>query len=326
MAAIPTSRGHSTVSGDLGPLVASWRRSLAARRRSPATLPEAPRPCSGRPDSADCSTPVGATSDRRDGATRRSSARTCSAMPTPTRCSRVPSTLRASACLKLRASVSAHDADDPGMSSVQVALPVSGHPAGRPGHGLVDGMVVRWSQSRTVDEILRRVVPEPVLARLVTADHGMPGVGRMVARVLRGRRIAAADVAASGAPAQMEPPATGGEALDAARSARRDRRIDVRFAGHRPLLRRLGDRPDRSNVGPAVLHPAPGFDVHLVVLEARPDRSGRLRLGRGPVASSVLSSPPSSRARRSLPRRRRSTPSERRRSATRRLRRGSPRR
>src|ERR1035437_6139157 len=47
---------------------------------------------------------------------------------------------------------------------------------------------------------------------------------------------------------------------------------------------------------------------------------------RGPVASSVLSSPLSSRARRSLPRRRRSTPSERRRSATWRLRRGSPRR
>src|SRR3972149_5509124 len=49
-----------------------------------------------------------------------------------------------------------------------------------------------------------------------------------------------------------------------------------------------------------------------------------LRLGRGPVASSVLSSPLSSRARRSLPLRRRSTPSARRRPATRRLRRGSP--
>jgi hypothetical protein len=47
-------------------------------------------------------------------------------------------------------------------------------------------------------------------------------------------------------------------------------------------------------------------------------------LGRGPVACSVLSSPLSSRARRSLPRRRRSTPSARRRSATWRLRRGSP--
>src|SRR5829696_5076409 len=44
--------------------------------------------------------------------------------------------------------------------------------------------------------------------------------------------------------------------------------------------------------------------------------------GREPVACSVLSSPPSSRARRFLPRRRRSTPSERRRSATWRLRRG----
>jgi hypothetical protein len=47
-------------------------------------------------------------------------------------------------------------------------------------------------------------------------------------------------------------------------------------------------------------------------------------LGRGPVACSVLSSPLSSRARRSLPRRRRSTPSARRRSATWCLRRGLP--
>jgi hypothetical protein len=49
-------------------------------------------------------------------------------------------------------------------------------------------------------------------------------------------------------------------------------------------------------------------------------------LGRGPVASSVLSSPLSSRARRSWPLRRRSTSSARRRPATGRLRRGSPRR
>jgi hypothetical protein len=54
----------------------------------------------------------------------------------------------------------------------------------------------------------------------------------------------------------------------------------------------------------------------------RPDRQSRL--GRGPAASSVLSSPLSSRARRSLSLRRQSTPSARRRSATWRLRRGSP--
>src|SRR6266511_395782 len=44
------------------------------------------------------------------------------------------------------------------------------------------------------------------------------------------------------------------------------------------------------------------------------DQAGPLRpsrLGRGPMASAVLSSPPSSRARRSVPLRRRSTPPER---------------
>src|SRR5664280_2429103 len=103
-------------------------------------------------------------------------------------------------------------------SSVQVALPVSGHAPGRSGHRLVDRVVLRRSQDGTVGVLLRGVVPEPVLVRLVAADHGMPGVGRVVARVLRGRRITAANVTALGTTTQMEPPAAGCLALDAARS------------------------------------------------------------------------------------------------------------
>ena len=51
------------------------------------------------------------------------------------------------------------------------------------------------------------------------------GLGSVLARMLGWRRIATADVATQGTPAQVEPPATGGQALDAARSARRYGRI-----------------------------------------------------------------------------------------------------
>jgi hypothetical protein len=73
-----------------------------------------------------------------------------------------------------------------------------------------------------------------------------------------------------------------------------------------------------------------GTSTMILGRRAADERKERVRLRYpfpipGPVASSVLSSRLSSRARRSLPLRRQSTPSARRRSATWRLRRGSPR-
>src|SRR5690242_13065660 len=75
------------------------------------------------------------------------------------------------------------------------------------------------------------VAPEPRLARLETPDHRVPGRGRVGARVLGRRGVAAADVPALGTPAQVKPPATVLLALGAARPAGRDRGVDW-FRGH----------------------------------------------------------------------------------------------
>jgi hypothetical protein len=60
---------------------------------------------------------------------------------------------------------------------------------------------------RPVEVIVEGVVPEPILVRLEALDYGVPRRVRVATGVLRWRRIAAPDVAARGAPPQMEPPA-----------------------------------------------------------------------------------------------------------------------
>ena len=114
------------------------------------------------------------------------------------------------------------------------------HAPGQYRRRLIERMVTRRRELRTAEVLLPRVIPEPGLARLVALDDRMLDVERMAARVLRGRRVAAADVAAMGAPAQVEPPATGCQALDAAGTARRDRGIDVVRVRHSCHLLREG--------------------------------------------------------------------------------------
>lgn len=55
---------------------------------------------------------------------------------------------------------------------------------------------------------------------------------RMLAGVSRGRRVAAADLAASRATAEVEPPTTGREAFGASRTRRRPRGVDRRVRAH----------------------------------------------------------------------------------------------
>jgi hypothetical protein len=69
--------------------------------------------------------------------------------------------------------------------SVQVSLPVSWHAAARSWYRLVQRVMQGWSQVRTGEVLLGRVVPEPVLARLVASDDRVPRVGRVAAGVLR---------------------------------------------------------------------------------------------------------------------------------------------
>ena len=116
-------------------------------------------------------------------------------------------------------------------------LPVPWHAAGRSGHGLVERVVVRRSKDRTVEELLRRVIPEPVLARLEALGDRMVITGGMATRMLRWRRVAAADMPASRTAPEMEPPAVGGEALHAPGATRRRIEIDVVDVRHRPIVR-----------------------------------------------------------------------------------------
>ncbi len=68
---------------------------------------------------------------------------------------------------------------------MKVPLPVSRHVTLWSWDGLVEGMMVGGSQLGSVRELIRLVVPEPVLLRLEALDDRVPSLGRMMTRVLR---------------------------------------------------------------------------------------------------------------------------------------------
>src|SRR5208282_2980157 len=110
------------------------------------------------------------------------------------------------------------------------------HPPLGPGHRLVNRMMLRRRELGTFVHFLGLVAVEPVLAGFEAADERVPGGRRMGGRVLHRRGVAAADVPALRAPAQVHPPAARGLALDAPGTARRHRRIDARYVAHSALL------------------------------------------------------------------------------------------
>ena len=73
----------------------------------------------------------------------------------------------------------------------------------------------------------RAIVVKPLLARLEAHDDRVLGGVIMFGRVLTWGRVTTADVAALRAPAKMQPPSAGSQALDAARSARLGRGVDA---------------------------------------------------------------------------------------------------
>ena len=104
--------------------------------------------------------------------------------------------------------------------SVQLALPAWRYSTGRSGDRLIQRVVMRWRENRTIQVLLGLVVPEPVLARFVALHDGMSRAVRMTAGVLRRRGVAAPYMAAMGTPPEVEPPPTRFLTLDAARAAR----------------------------------------------------------------------------------------------------------
>src|SRR3954470_3931841 len=106
-------------------------------------------------------------------------------------------------------------------------LPVGRDPAARSGHGLVGGVSLRRGQGRAVEVPLGGEVPEPALTGLEAAHDRVAGGRRVLPRVLTGGGVAAADVPALGAAAEVEPPAAAVLAVRAPRAAGRRRRIDT---------------------------------------------------------------------------------------------------
>jgi hypothetical protein len=86
--------------------------------------------------------------------------------------------------------------DSASPASMEVALPVRRHSPRGSRRRLVERMMLWWSERRTVVELLGAVVPEPVLAGFEAAGQGVAGIGCVVAGVLRGGGVAAADLAA----------------------------------------------------------------------------------------------------------------------------------
>jgi hypothetical protein len=89
---------------------------------------------------------------------------------------------------------------------VQERFPVAWHPSGGSRYGLIFWMRMRRKQLHTFDHRLRRVIVEPILARLEAGDDRMPCGCRMHGCMLIRRTVTATDVPTLRAPAKMKPP------------------------------------------------------------------------------------------------------------------------
>ena len=106
--------------------------------------------------------------------------------------------------------------------------PVRGNPLRRTGDGLGRRVAVGRSEVGPLGPVVGLEVPEPLFAGLEAANDAMPGGFVVLGGVSVEGVVAASDVPAQRAPAQMHPPGTGRVALDAAVAARRHGRIDER--------------------------------------------------------------------------------------------------
>jgi hypothetical protein len=99
--------------------------------------------------------------------------------------------------------------------------------------------MMRWrSEPRSIGELLGAIVVEPLLTGLEALNYRVAAVLDVMARVLRGRGVAAADVTALRAPPQMQPPATLGKALDTTRRAGRNQSLDRAVVRHSLIFSR----------------------------------------------------------------------------------------
>src|SRR5580692_1784114 len=115
---------------------------------------------------------------------------------------------------------------------VQHLLPAAGYAPLGSRHRLVERVMLGRRELRAVVGLIGLEAPEPVLAGLEAADERMSCGLRVRGSVLFRRGVAAADVSALRAPAQVQPPTARRLAFDAAGPAGRNGRVDSRHLGH----------------------------------------------------------------------------------------------
>jgi hypothetical protein len=113
-----------------------------------------------------------------------------------------------------------------GRKSVKVRFPVRWNSAAWPGSRLVHRVMRGRCKRRALQEVIGPVVIEPLLARLEARHDGMTGGARVGGRMLRRRRVTAADVATSSASSEVKPPPADVLTFLTSRSARERRGID----------------------------------------------------------------------------------------------------
>ena len=118
---------------------------------------------------------------------------------------------------------------------VQLLLPILRDAPFRAGHRLANGVVGWGSQRRAGDKLFAAVVIKPVFARLKAGDNGVFRLVGVFCGVLRGRVIAASNMAALCAAPEVEPPASSGFTFNATGTARWGRSFDG-LIGHISLL------------------------------------------------------------------------------------------
>ena len=162
-------------------------------------------------------------------------------------------------------------------------FPISRYTSRGPWHRLVQRVVLRRRERRTFECLLADVVPEPVLAWLEAPDDVVSSAPGMTGSVLARRRVAAADVAAPGASAQVEPPSVRREALDATSAARRHPGVDA------VISHVLSLRFSRDELAGLAGQRRPVFTRGLIVIKCQVECGS-------PLAACSARSKPSSRA------------------------------
>jgi hypothetical protein len=111
--------------------------------------------------------------------------------------------------------------------SEQQALPIRGHAPRRPGHRLIHWVVMLRRQVWPRKELSGAVVIEPAFPTLEACDNRVAAALMVLRCMLTRRIIATANVSAFGTAAEVQPPAAGFQALDAAGPARLSLWIDT---------------------------------------------------------------------------------------------------